>query len=83
VLDEKGDFLRQLQPGDGELQSLDEPAEIEAVKVMVRRHADLTDSILAGRVLAGWSGLVNKFVKVMPKDYQRMLQAIRRLRPPV
>jgi glutamate synthase domain-containing protein 3 len=60
-----------------ELQSLDDPVEIEAVKVMVQRHTDLTDSVLARRVLAGWSGLVNKFVKVMPKDYQRMLQAIR------
>ena len=77
VLDEKGDFSVNCNQEMVELQSLEDPGEIEAVKVMVQRHADLTDSILAGRVLAGWSGLVNKFVKVMPKDYQRMLQAIR------
>jgi len=77
VLDEKGDFSINCNQEMVELQSLDDQAEIEAVKVMVRRHADLTDSVLARRVLAGWSGLVNKFVKVMPKDYQRMLQAIR------
>ena len=77
VLDERGDFSVNCNQEMVELQSLDDPAEIEAVKVMVRRHADLTESVLARRVLADWSGLVNKFVKVMPKDYQRMLQAIR------
>jgi glutamate synthase (ferredoxin) len=77
VLDEKGDFSVNCNQEMVELQSLDDPTEIEIVKVMIQRHADLTDSVLAKRVLAGWSGLVNKFVKVMPKDYQRMLQAIR------
>ncbi len=79
VLDVKGTFPLNCNQEMVELQSLDDPVEIEEIRAMVQRHAELTGSTLAGRVLAEWSVLVPKFVKVMPKDYQRMLQAIREI----
>ncbi|HEY9876650.1 MAG TPA: hypothetical protein V6D12_24715, partial [Candidatus Obscuribacterales bacterium] len=39
-------------------------------------HADYTGSQKAAKVLASWEEMVPKFVKVMPKDYKRVLQAI-------
>ena len=45
---------------------------------MIRRHADYTKSERAWKILASWEDYAPKFVKVMPKDYQRMLDAIRR-----
>jgi len=45
---------------------------------MVQRHARYTHSELGWRVLAMWSELTRKFVKVMPKDYRRMLEAVKR-----
>jgi glutamate synthase (ferredoxin) len=45
---------------------------------MVQRHAKYTHSELGWRVLARWNELIPKFVKVMPKDYQRMLEAVQR-----
>jgi len=45
---------------------------------MVQRQAQDTHSELGWRVLARWNELLPKFVKVMPKDYQRMLEAVQR-----
>ena len=45
---------------------------------MVRRHAELTDSAVARRLLAEWERSVEEFVKVMPRDYRRVLEATRR-----
>ena len=42
---------------------------------MVRTHADQTGSLLAYRILANWPETLLRFVKVMPKDYKRVLQA--------
>ncbi len=44
---------------------------------MIRTHAELTGSLLAYRVLANWDDSLPQFVKVMPKDYKRMLQAFK------
>ena len=46
---------------------------------MIQRHAEYTQSELGWRVLGRWDELVPKFVKVMPKDYKRMLEAFQRV----
>jgi nicotinamide mononucleotide adenylyltransferase len=40
------------------------------------KHAQYTKSRKAISVLANWDEMVPKFVKVMPRDYKRVLQAI-------
>jgi glutamate synthase (ferredoxin) len=57
---------------------LEDPAEIEEIRLMIDRHARYTRSQRAFKVLALWDEMVPKFVKVMPKDYKRMLQCMRR-----
>jgi glutamate synthase (ferredoxin) len=46
---------------------------------MIQRHQAYTQSTLAARLLANWQQTVPKFVKVMPKDYKRVLQSIERV----
>jgi glutamate synthase (ferredoxin) len=46
---------------------------------MIQRHAEYTQSERARKLLALWDVIVPKFVKVMPRDYQRMLTAIKRV----
>jgi glutamate synthase (NADPH/NADH) large chain len=41
------------------------------------RHRDETGSDVAGRILTDWQYSVRQFVKVMPRDYKRVLIAIR------
>jgi glutamate synthase (NADPH/NADH) large chain len=57
------------------LEKLEDQAETQEVEAMIRRHAEYTNSELARRILGIWSEMVPKFVKVLPKDYQRMLDA--------
>jgi len=39
-------------------------------------HVDATDSAVGQRVLADWENELTNFVKVMPRDFKRVLQAI-------
>jgi len=45
---------------------------------MIERHLEETGSMLAVRLLASWASTVSDMVKVMPRDYQRVLDATRR-----
>jgi glutamate synthase (ferredoxin) len=75
VLDEKGDFATRCNKQMVGLEKM-EGAEIEEVRQLIKRHADYTKSQKAFKVLALWEEMVPKFVKVMPKDYKRVLQAL-------
>ena len=57
---------------------LEKPDEEDAAQLheLIRKHAELTGSKKAAHVLSDWDALLPKFVKVMPRDYKRVLQAI-------
>ncbi|MGA2543980.1 MAG: glutamate synthase large subunit [Verrucomicrobiota bacterium] len=76
VLDEAGNFAQHCNQQGVALERLEDPAEIEQIRLMIHRHAGHTRSQRAFKVLALWEEMTPKFVKVMPKDYKRMLQAI-------
>jgi glutamate synthase (ferredoxin) len=78
VLDEQGDFPIKCNKQNVGLETLDDPKEIEELRLLVKRHGDLTKSKLAFKVLALWDEMVPKFVKVLPKDYKRMLSCIKK-----
>ncbi len=80
VLDEAGDFHTRCNQDMVHLERLEDEEEIKEVESMILQHARYTDSDVAWRVLALWDELVPKFVKVFPKDYKRMLEAIERVR---
>ncbi|MFY7933966.1 MAG: glutamate synthase large subunit, partial [Microcystis aeruginosa] len=75
VLDESGDFATRCNTQMVALEAL-EGEEIDDLRELIQRHADYTQSQKAALVLANWSEMLPKFVKVMPKDYKRMLQCI-------
>ncbi len=75
VLDEKGDFALRCNSQMVGLEKL-ESTEAEELRLLVKRHAEFTRSQKAFRLLATWDDVVPQFVKVMPKDYKRVLQAI-------
>jgi glutamate synthase (ferredoxin) len=77
ILDEADDFATRCNPQMVGLEPLDDPEEINEVYQMIQRHADYTRSQKAAKVLANWSAMLPKFVKVMPRDYKRVLQAIK------
>jgi glutamate synthase (ferredoxin) len=76
VLDESGDFATRCNTQMVALEAL-EGEEIDDLRELIQRHADYTQSQKGALVLANWSEMLPKFVKVMPKDYKRMLQCIK------
>ena len=76
VLDVSGDFATRCNTQMVALEAL-EGEEIDDLRELIQRHADYTQSQKAALVLANWSEMLPKFVKVMPKDYKRMLQCIK------
>ncbi len=79
IIDHKGDFKRRCNLEMVDLEPLEDSAEIAEVKDMVQAHAELTGSLLAYRVLANWEDTLPLFVRVVPKDYRRMLDALRQV----
>jgi glutamate synthase (ferredoxin) len=75
VFDADGDFKRRCNLGMVELFPLDQAEDIELVRGLIRRHVALTGSTYAERFLADWIGVQPRFVKVMPRDYARVLRA--------
>jgi glutamate synthase domain-containing protein 3 len=58
-----------------ELVDLEELSEDDALEVqaLIKEHAQRTGSLVARNVLASWDRVVERFVKVMPRDYKRVL----------
>ncbi len=78
ILDEAGDFATRCNQQMVGLEKLEDADEIAAVYEMIKKHGDYTKSQRAFKVLALWEQMVPKFVKVMPKDYKRVLGALKK-----
>jgi glutamate synthase domain-containing protein 3 len=78
VLDVDGDFASRVNTQMVGLEALQEADEIESVRALIKRHVAVTGSKRGDELLASWQQSVPRFVKVMPKDYQRVLTAMRR-----
>ncbi|OFJ54005.1 glutamate synthase large subunit [Mycolicibacterium grossiae] len=50
--------------------------DLEWLRGMISAHVDATDSAVGRRILADWDEEVQNIVKVMPRDYKRVLEAI-------
>jgi glutamate synthase (NADPH/NADH) large chain len=61
-----------------EMVDLEAPADddLEWLHAILVAHHDATDSAVAQRILADWPQQAGDFVKVMPRDFKRVLAAI-------
>jgi glutamate synthase (ferredoxin) len=80
VLDEVGDFPWKCNLEMVKLFPLRDPEEIEIVREMIRKHAELTKSERSWQVLDQWDELLPKFVKVYPNDYRRVIETLKRIK---
>ncbi len=80
LLDWDGKLAAHINLDMVELDKLTSAEEAAELKAIIQRHADLTNSELGWRVLIRWEELLPKFIKVMPKDYKRMLEAINQVK---
>jgi glutamate synthase (ferredoxin) len=80
VLDEAGDFKVRCNLEMVDLESPTEDEDLEIIKTLLTRHAQYTQSTVAQKILDKWRSYQSRFVKVMPKDYKRVLLAIKKAR---
>jgi glutamate synthase (NADPH/NADH) large chain len=77
VWDPYGRFPGLVNPEMVDLEDCSESEEdVTWLEGVLGRHLALTDSAVAARVLDGWPRSVLRFVKVMPRDYKRVLDAM-------
>ena len=73
VYDEVGDFIdRRCNLASVSPEAIDEADAIE-LRALVTEHAQRTHSTVAARLLEDWETSLERFVKVMPDDYRRVL----------
>ena len=80
VLDEDGSFARRCNPGMVDLEALEDEEEARLVRDLMARHVELTGSTHTGRLLADWDATRRRFIRIMPRDYKRVLAAEARAR---
>ncbi|MEE2031697.1 glutamate synthase large subunit [Rhodococcus chondri] len=76
VYNPDSDFEANLNTELVDLEDL-EGEDFVWLKGAVERHRDETGSEVAARILADWSQQVSHFAKVMPRDYKKVLMAIK------
>ncbi|HEY1967791.1 MAG TPA: glutamate synthase large subunit, partial [Pseudonocardia sp.] len=74
-------YLLDLDPGrvNRELVDLESPSEadLEFLHGVVAKHRELTGSSVAASLLGDWPRRSRAFTKIMPRDYRRVLEAVR------
>jgi len=75
VWDPEGCFAPQCNLEMVELEQIETSTEMLEIRTLIERHVNYTDSSVGRAVLANWDEAVRQFVKVMPTDYKRVLQA--------
>jgi glutamate synthase domain-containing protein 2/glutamate synthase domain-containing protein 1/glutamate synthase domain-containing protein 3 len=60
-----------------DLESIYQEEDQNALRDLIRRHAEWTGSMQARRILDNWKEMSGKFVKVMPIDYRQALDRLR------
>jgi glutamate synthase (ferredoxin) len=78
VLDEAGQFQARINMQMVEVERVEDPSEAEALRSLIARHVEATGSAHAQRILDAWEVQLPKFVRVIPKDYKRVLACLKR-----
>ena len=77
VWDQKNLFKKNCNLEMVELEDLIDNLEIKDVKMLINEHVKRTKSKIGSYILKNWDFELNRFVKVMPTDYKRVLNEIK------
>ncbi len=77
VLDEDGEFNLRCNLELVDLEKVEQSEDIEELRELISEHQKYTGSTVAERLLSDWDNSLKKFVKVMPRDYKRVLEEMK------
>ena len=75
VFDENGEFQAFCNTEMVKLGKIESEDEIEFVKSRIFRHIELTESQIATQILLEWEENLPKFVRVIPVDYEKIIES--------
>jgi glutamate synthase (NADPH/NADH) large chain len=78
LLDEAGDAATRINTQMVDVERVEDPQEAEELRALIQKHVDATGSPHAQSVLAAWPTKLPKFLRVIPKDYKRVLACLKR-----
>jgi glutamate synthase domain-containing protein 2/glutamate synthase domain-containing protein 1/glutamate synthase domain-containing protein 3 len=73
VLDEDGQFHQRYNLGMVDLEKVTGPEDVKELQALIEKHYQYTGSQIAEQILLNWSSYQGRFVKVMPREYKRVL----------
>jgi glutamate synthase domain-containing protein 3 len=74
VLDQEGTFPSRCNQDLVNLEQITDPDEVAEVRDLVSEHLRRTGSPVAEALLADWDAALARLVRVMPRDYEKVLQ---------
>jgi len=76
VLDENRNLYMRLNKSMVEMSLVTEKQDVEELRVLIERHVEVTNSVRGKEILDAFDRYLPLFKKIMPRDYERMLQSI-------
>ncbi len=73
VWDRDGSFASRCNLQMVDLETVSEAEDVALLSALIEEHRDLTGSTVAAGILADWDSTLGQFVKVMPRDYKRIM----------
>ncbi|MDR1817509.1 MAG: glutamate synthase large subunit, partial [Puniceicoccales bacterium] len=78
LYDPDGTAAANINTGMVHLETVSDPDEAARLRAHLEVHHHHTGSTTAAAILADWTHTLPKFIKIIPKDYKRMLEHIAR-----
>jgi glutamate synthase (NADPH/NADH) large chain len=72
VYNADGNLAENLNAEMVDLDEMDDE-DVDFLRSMITAHVDATDSAVGQRIMTDWDNQVRNFVKVMPRDFKRVL----------
>jgi glutamate synthase (ferredoxin) len=76
--DESGGAISRINTQMVEVGRVDDPKEAEELRALIQKHVAATGSKHAENILAAWPTKLPHFLRVIPKDYKRVLACLKR-----
>jgi glutamate synthase (NADPH/NADH) len=57
-----------------DLEPVQDPEDVAILKGLIEDHKKYTGSTPAANILADWDAALQRFKKIMPRDYRRVLE---------
>ena len=78
VLDENFDLYTKLNKSLVDFTKVSDPDDVAQLRRLIEEHTAATNSVLGREILDHFDGFLPKFKKVIPHDYAKMMNSIRK-----